>query len=74
MQPRPERRLESNADFYILQYWNQIDESVTDQMQQLATAKSFLEDREIAISVVDGADSARLVAAYPQEFKPAIRR
>lgn len=69
-----QKLFESNAEFYVLQYWNQIDESVTDQMQQLALAKSFLEDREVFVTVIDGADSARLFAAYPQKFAPARRR
>lgn len=68
-----QKLFESNTDFYVLQYWNQIDESVTDQMQQLAIAKSFLEDREIFVVVIDGADSARLFAAYPQKFKKPVR-
>lgn len=63
-----QRLFSSDADFYLLQYWNQIDESVPEQMNLFATAKSYSENREIFYGVIDGSDSVRLVAAYPDEF------
>lgn len=63
-----QRLFASDADFYILQYWNQIDQSVPEQMKLCATAKSYLEEREIFYGVVDGTDSVRLVDAYPRQF------
>jgi hypothetical protein len=65
-----QRLFASGADFYLLQYWSQIDQSVAEQMGMLATAKSYLENREIVYGLIDGADSVRLVAAYPRAFSP----
>ena len=46
--------------------WGQIEDSVLEQMQ--LTARSWLEGREIWYGVIDGADSNRLIAAYPRHF------
>jgi hypothetical protein len=64
----------SVADVYLVQYWGQIDESVLEQMQLLATARSWLEGREIWFGVIDGGDSNRLIAAYPRQFPPGTRK
>jgi hypothetical protein len=65
-----QRLFESTADVFILQYWSQIDESVVKLMGELAKAKSASEGgREILFCVIDGMDSARLIAAYPTKFK-----
>jgi hypothetical protein len=69
-----QRLFSSDADVYLIQYWNQIDESVPEQMRLLATAKSYLEDREIFYGIVDGTDSVRLVAAYPKKFSRATTK
>jgi hypothetical protein len=58
----------SPADVFIVQYWHQIDESVVEQMRYFAAAKSALEARPIWFGVIDGTDSARLIAAYPDAF------
>jgi hypothetical protein len=53
---------------FLVQYWGQIDESVVEQMQLLATAKSFAEGRDIWYGVIDGGDSQKLIEAYPRAF------
>lgn len=65
------RLFRSDADFYLLQYWDQIDESIPELMGSLATATSYGQDREIFYGVIDGADSGRLVSAYPRQFSRA---
>jgi hypothetical protein len=67
----PIQRLYSSAaaDAYLLQYWRQIDESSVEQMKMLAVAKSALERKRIYFGVIDGTDSARLIKAYPKQFK-----
>jgi hypothetical protein len=63
-----QRLFKSDADVYLVQYWAQIDESVVEQMTAFAQAKSAVEAREITYGVIDGDDSARLMAAYPKHF------
>jgi hypothetical protein len=64
----------SVADVYLVQYWGQIEDSVLEQMQLLATARSWLEGREIWYGVIDGADSNRLIGAYPRHFPVGTQR
>ena len=64
-----QRLFRSPADVCLVQYNGQIDESVIEQMHGLAVAKSALEGRRIYFGVIDGEDTKRLVAAYPQAFK-----
>jgi len=49
-----QRLFRSPADVYMIQYWGQIDESIIEQMEKLATAKSALELRKIFYGVIDG--------------------
>lgn len=58
-----------DASVFLVQYGGQIAGSVTQLMAQLAQAKSATTGRRILYGVIDGADSARLVAAYPAKFK-----
>jgi hypothetical protein len=69
-----QRLFDTVADFYFLQYWNQIAESVPEQIDWLAKAHSVAHDREIFYGIIDGADSARLVNAYPKNFPPATKK
>jgi hypothetical protein len=69
-----QRLFDSTADFYLVQHWNQIAESVPELMELIAVTTSFRQDREILYGVVDGADSARLVAAYPKQFRAATTK
>ncbi len=56
------------ADVFIVQYWNQIDESIIEQMKNFAIAKSVLEQRRIYHGVIDGKDTQRIIANYPEFF------
>jgi hypothetical protein len=57
------------ADVFFVQYWAEVDDSVMEQLEQLMRAKSFLESRKVWYGVIDGQDSARLIKAYPKQFK-----
>ncbi|HXF36013.1 MAG TPA: hypothetical protein VNO17_02395 [Actinomycetota bacterium] len=69
-----QRLFRSPADVFFVQYWDQIDESVVEQMQTFATAKSYAEGRDIWFGVIDGADSQRLIEAYARYFRRGTRR
>ena len=62
------RLFRSPADLYLVQYNGQVDESIIEQMHGLAVAKSALEGRTIYYGVVDGKDTERFIAAYPEAF------
>jgi len=64
-----QRLFRSPADVYIIQYWNQIDESVVEQMKLIATAKSYYESRRVYYGEIDGQDTLRLLKAYEELFK-----
>jgi hypothetical protein len=64
-----QRLFRSSAEVFIVQYWSEIDESVLEQMKYFAIAKSALEESSIMYGIIDGADSARIVAAYPKAFQ-----
>jgi hypothetical protein len=59
---------QSEADIYILQYWDQIDQSVYELMHRLAVYRSAIDLRRIYYCVIDGQDTARLIAAFPEFF------
>lgn len=63
-----QRLFMSSAEVFIVQYWDQIDESVIQQMTEFAKAKSVSEGKEILYGVIDGHDSNRLIKAYPRAF------
>jgi hypothetical protein len=64
-----QRLFRSPADVYIVQYWDQIDESVVEQMKLIATAKSYYENRRIYYGEIDGQDTLRIVKAYKELFE-----
>ena len=64
-----QRLFQSTSDVFFVQYWFEIDESVLDQMQALAVAKSVTSGKQIYFGIIDGADSDRLFRAYPQCFR-----
>jgi hypothetical protein len=64
-----QRLFESTAEVFIIQYGEEIRESVIDQMQQLAVAKSAMTGKKVFFGVIDGADSNRLVEAYKSKFR-----
>jgi hypothetical protein len=57
------------ADVFFVQYWAEIDDSVMEQLEQLMRAKAYLEARKVWYGVIDGQDSARMIQAYPKQFK-----
>lgn len=63
-----QRLFRAPAEVFLIQYWGQIDESVTDQMKTIATAKSALEGRRIYYGEIDGQDTLRILKAYPEYF------
>lgn len=64
-----QRLFQTPADFFIVQYWREIDQSVLELMRALAIAKSVTEGREIYYCSIDGKDSQRLMQAYPNRFE-----
>jgi hypothetical protein len=56
------------ASVFFVQYWGQIAESVTEQMEEFAKAKSAVEGSVVFFGVIDGDDSNRLLKAYPRAF------
>jgi len=63
-----QRLFRSPAEVFIIQYWDQIGESVCEQMKMFATAKSVLEGRKIFFGEIDGQDTLRLLQAYANFF------
>lgn len=59
----------SPAEIFIVQYHSQIDQSVIEQMVAFATMNSVRENKRIWYGVIDGDDTARLMAAYPKAFR-----
>lgn len=64
-----QRLFRSPADVYLVQYWGQIDETIIELMEKIATAKSALELRKIYYGVINNNDSARLYLAYKKHFR-----
>jgi len=64
-----QRLFKTAASVFIVQYWGQVAESVTEQMEEFAKAKSAVEGTVIYFGVIDGDDSNRLLKAYPKAFK-----
>ncbi|MHA1227867.1 MAG: hypothetical protein ACTSPV_14060 [Candidatus Hodarchaeales archaeon] len=63
-----QRLFKAPADAFLIQYWNQIDESIIEQMHFFAIAKSALEGKTIYYGIIDGQDTLRLIQAYPECF------
>jgi hypothetical protein len=64
-----QRLFQTPAEIFLLQYWLQIEDSVLEQMQMAAKVRSYSDGRRIYYGVIDGQDSARLITAYPKQFK-----
>lgn len=64
-----QRLFTTDAEVFIVQYWDQIDESVLTQMGAAAIAKSYATGKKIYYGVIDGQDSNRLIAAYAVAFR-----
>jgi DNA-binding transcriptional ArsR family regulator len=63
-----QRLFNASAQVFIIQYWNQIDESVVELMHALAKAKSASDGSTIFFGIMDGRDSALLMRSYPHCF------
>ena len=63
-----QRLVKCPAEVFIVQYWADIEDSVLEQLKDLVTLKSYFEDKELWYGIIDGNDSARLIAAYPAQF------
>lgn len=58
----------SPAEVFLIQYHGQVSEAVYAQMQTFAREKSGSLGERVFYGVIDGQDSNRLVAAYPEAF------
>jgi hypothetical protein len=64
-----QRLFKTAARVFLVQYWRQIAESVVEQMEEFAKAKSATEGSRVFFGVIDGDDSNRLLKAYPRAFR-----
>ncbi len=64
-----QRLFKSPASLFIVQYWGQVADSVAEQMEEFAKAKSAVEDTVVYFGVIDGDDSNRLLTAYRSAFR-----
>ena len=65
-----QRLFQSEAQVFLLQYWAQVDESVSTAMYAYAVARSISHGGEtVYYGIIDGTDSARLIAAYAATFE-----
>lgn len=63
-----QRLFKTPASVFIVQYWGQVDESVIEQMEEFAKAKSAVDGTLIHFGIIDGDDSNRLFLAYRTAF------
>jgi len=63
-----QRLFKTAASVFMVQYWGQVAESVTEQMEEFAKAKSAVEGTVVYFGIIDGDDSNRLLKAYPKAF------
>lgn len=68
-----QRLVKCPAEVFIVQYWSSIEDSVLEQLQSLVTLKSYWESKNLWYGIIDGNDSARLIAAYPAHFRTRKR-
>jgi len=64
-----QRLFKTAASVFLVQYWGQVAESVVEQMEEFAKAKSAVEGSWVFFGIVDGDDSNRLLEAYPKAFR-----
>ena len=57
------------ADIFIVQYHGQVGQAVAEQMKAFATINAVREDKQVWYGTIDGEDTRRLLAAYPNQFK-----
>jgi hypothetical protein len=63
-----QRLFSMDAEVFLIQYWEEIDESVLTQMAAFAIARSYATGNRIYYGIIDGSDSSRLISAYPAAF------
>jgi hypothetical protein len=63
-----QRLFKSSATIFFVQYCGQIAESVLEQMEEFAKAKSVAIGDVVYFGVIDRDDSNRLIEAYPDAF------
>lgn len=59
---------EADAQVFFVQYWDRVDPVMSTHMRAFAEYKAGARGTTIWYGVIDGADSARLIAAYPKAF------
>jgi hypothetical protein len=64
-----QRLFRAPAEVFLVHYWNQIDESILEQMKAFATTKSAFEGKRIYYGVIDGQDTFRMLQAYKECFE-----
>lgn len=68
------RLFQSEGEVFIVQHSEQIDETIVALMRQSAAMKSIATGQRIYFGVIDGADSARLIAAHTRAFASGSTR
>jgi hypothetical protein len=63
-----QRLFEADAEVFFVQYHDQIEQSVIEQMKAMAIMNSVKESKEIMYGIIDGVDSKRIVMAYSEKF------
>lgn len=66
-----QRLFRTPAEVFIIQYWSQIDESIIEQMENFARAKSAVDGKKIYYGIIDGQDTMRVIKAYANCFPEA---
>jgi hypothetical protein len=63
------RLFSSDAEVFIVQHWQQIDQAVFEQLKMNADYKAAQTGKRIYYGIIDGQDSTRLIEAYPAAFR-----
>lgn len=63
-----QRLFAAPADLFVVQYHDQVAQSVVEQMEAFAKVTAMHGAKAIAFMIIDGDDSNRLMAAYPKQF------
>jgi hypothetical protein len=64
-----QRLFKSPADVFFVQYHDEIDQMVIEEMEIHARDLSRRKDQSVWFGVIDGQDSRRIIAAYPSAFR-----
>ncbi|TMI57253.1 hypothetical protein E6H14_07485 [Candidatus Bathyarchaeota archaeon] len=67
-----QRLFRAPADVFLVQYWGQVDESIVEEMKNMAIARSFLEKKTIYYGIIDGQDTRRIITGYRELFPQDI--